>query len=757
MFSFFQRFFIIFIIIFFLSEQVFALPKISSVLPRPTTDVYDEYIEIQNPDCEDISLENYKLANSRQQFIFTSEKIEKHEKIQFSRKQTGLMLRDAWDTIKLFSSGGELIDEITYSSLDKGETMDITHENTNCENNEKTDNIEDNSTENNSTETATWSQESEEQQPQNPQNSQEEDIILIAEELELSDENGDGFFENIKIIFPEILTWTLDIEDFSLKNFSGGIAEDVLEDSVFLSGSLDQNSILLTLTGVLTEENILKNQENTGSGIFLYYTLSDKITGISGAHIQPIDEKSFENYSKIIKNFSKNTEENPIETVSGTTDTSTGETIKDSISFPEIVPALQRSTTAELRWNTFFCDENPCSVNLNFEHIFSQNFLKKDFSCELIAGMEKYTTCNPPQMRFTSETDIIVRLIHNQSKQEIFSTFSLDFSEISSKIFEKTENPIKPLAQEITPEKILQKNFYPEIIVKSDGKFEKIYEWRDDERIECLVSTCSVNLNANDSYTQNDATLRFEWKFGDISQSNRKNPTAVIFPAWEHIIEVTATDTFGKFSKKTIVVIVPAEDIKPIENTEKNTENTGSWEAESEWENFLKNFEIPEFILQNPVNFTIENEEKYICSTKTNNCSINLSLSETDKNFSYIWKWNHEEPVISMNPRSKSLELGTNELILQILDKNNEIIASKKLIVQVNKITTTKAKKTTTKTTNTKNTKQNETEENTEIKEKEIEKPVEIMEAGQEVNHWPMSLAGMLFSGLFFTRKRFKK
>lgn len=144
-------------------------------------------------------------------------------------------------------------------------------------------------------------------------------------------------------------------------------------------------------------------------------------------------------------------------------------------------------------------------------------------------------------MRFASENEIIFRLTHTPSKQEKIITFSLDFSEVENKketknteniqAAEKVETPIKDAKNaEKKAEKMVVKNFYPEIIIRSDGKFENAYEWLDDEKISCFVNPCSINLNANDSYTQNDATLRFEWKFGNIAESNRKNPTAVSFP-----------------------------------------------------------------------------------------------------------------------------------------------------------------------------------------------------------------------------------
>lgn len=103
MFLFFQKIFAIFLLVFFVSSQAFALPQISSLLSRPSTGVADEYIEIQNTHCEAISLEGYVLANSRQQFVFAAETLEPHEKKKFSRKETGLMLRDVGDTIKLLS------------------------------------------------------------------------------------------------------------------------------------------------------------------------------------------------------------------------------------------------------------------------------------------------------------------------------------------------------------------------------------------------------------------------------------------------------------------------------------------------------------------------------------------------------------------------------------------------------------------------------------------------------------------------------
>lgn len=493
---------------------------------------------------------------------------------------------------------------------------------------------------------------------------------------------------------------------------------------------------------------------------------SSEIVTLDGGKKIRLDENTFEKYTKITKNSYQDDDKNEEEK---------SEDIKNPIEnteniFPEINPVLQRSTTAELEDFRLFCDENPCKINLNFDEIFDKNFPKSDFSCEIILDDKKYSTCNPPQMTFSQDTSMIFRLVHTKTQKEKFATFFVDFSLVEDKKEEKSQteknnqnqekiSKNKPKAEnteKITKNEEVKNKLPPVIRVDSDGKIEKIYEWADDEKIACFVSKCVINLNASATENPDNLRLKFLWKFANISESNRKNPTSVEFTSGQHEIILIVTDELNRIFEKKISVFVPTEEeIIQEKNVKNSLENENNLPEKSE--DFEEvGFEIPEFVLQNPLNFTIENDEKYICYTKTANCSINLSLSEVSKNFSYSWLWNDEESMISQNPRSKSLGIGKNFLTLTIFEKENpeNILATKKLVVEVIKTTTKKPKTTKSKVTSSK-----KSEKNTEKEAKNEESeplPEEVVDINTEYNSLPLSMAGILFSGVLFARLRQK-
>lgn len=268
------------------------------------------------------------------------------------------------------------MDEVIYGALAKDEILEIPHENENCKKEEegnleeKTESTEENNEGNNEespedentkkddTEGKNEENTSKNNEGEGTDNNADDEIdILEAEELEFLDENADGDVEGIKIIFSESLSGELNLEDFSLKNFSGGRMEGV-ERYSFLSGKIEENAIFLELKSEISLDLWLQEREKDFSGIFLYFENSENISGISGKKIAKLDENAFEKYTKIIKNFQKNEEGNGEENdeKSENNGENTAETSSEnnnssviSVDFPEIIPVFQRSTTAELR------------------------------------------------------------------------------------------------------------------------------------------------------------------------------------------------------------------------------------------------------------------------------------------------------------------------------------------------------------------------------------------------------------------------
>ena len=209
----------------------------------------------------------------------------------------------------------------------------------------------------------------------------------------------DGFFETMKIVYSDSLTGSLNIEDFSLTSVSGADLTPI-PNSVF-SGTLANDTIILTLTGIITTENIFSMNEN--SGIFLKSENISNILSIGSKKLEKLHENSFEKYTKVT--FSESDSENHHDD-------------SDDISenFPTIFATLQRPITANISENQISCYEKPCKINLAFDPIFSADFPTKDFSCEVHIAGKKFQTCNPPATEITSESDILVKISRKNSK-----------------------------------------------------------------------------------------------------------------------------------------------------------------------------------------------------------------------------------------------------------------------------------------------------------------------------------------------------
>lgn len=113
----------------------------------------------------------------------------------------------------------------------------------------------------------------------------------------MEDFDEDGFFETMKIIYPENLTGSLDIANFSLMSASGADQKKI-PNSV-LSGTLADDTIILTLTGIITTENIFSINENKNSGIFLKSENISNILSVESKKLEKLNENSFEKYIKI--------------------------------------------------------------------------------------------------------------------------------------------------------------------------------------------------------------------------------------------------------------------------------------------------------------------------------------------------------------------------------------------------------------------------------------------------------------------------
>lgn len=272
--------------------------------------------------------------------------------------------------------------------------------------------------------------------------------------------------------------------------------------------------------------------------------------------------------------------------------------------------------------NTLFCSEKPCKINLDFTHIFDKNFPLKDFSCRTLVENNIYEGCNPPQLSLENELELTFIVTKKSDNSEFITHFSVDFSKIpASNISESKNNNPRPRAQSRTQN--IKYSTPPIIQIASEGKYEKIYKWLDDENIECFSSKCSINLTASGTYSEEGMSLKYLWKFGKNIEQSKKNPTTVILETGEHIISLLVTDSNGVSAIREISVFVPENAVEIEEKMEKNSREKPFMMVFEDEKNQKKtknditeeNFTPPEIILQNPANFSIS-ENIYTCRTK---------------------------------------------------------------------------------------------------------------------------------------------
>lgn len=122
------------------------------------------------------------------------------------------------------------------------------------------------------------------------------------------------------------------------------------------------------------------------------------------------------------------------------------------------------------------------------------------------------------------------------------------------------------------------------------------------------MTECEINLTASGTYSPDNLSLKYHWKFGKNIEQNKKNPRAVTLETGEHIIRLDVADSKNNSTFHEIRVTVPAEDIT-IEEEEKEekkpTKNTEKSENEKITNIITKeDFAEMEIILQNPEKFT---------------------------------------------------------------------------------------------------------------------------------------------------------
>lgn len=143
-------------------------------------------------------------------------------------------------------------------------------------------------------------------------------------------------------------------------------------------------------------------------------------------------------------------------------------------------------------------------------------------------------------------------------------------------------------------------------------------------------------------------------------------------------------DSKGFYLFHDIFVSVPdnKREEKVIATKEKMSKKKNEKHIQDEDNEYeVVDFSRVELVLQNPKNFQNDEENFYICTTKSDQCGINFALENVVRDMRFYWGWNNEVAFVSKNPRTKNLPIGEHVLIIHGYDiKNPEVIAYEKYV-----------------------------------------------------------------------------
>lgn len=369
-------------------------------------------------------------------------------------------------------------------------------------------------------------------------------------------------------------------------------------------------------------------------------------------------------------------------TNTGTTSSSSG------ITFPEIVPTFQNYTNTTQSGDILTCTTSPCRVNFTLDPIFTGSFLAKNYSCEIRYGTLVYDSCNPAQLYPIGTGSIEIVLTHRASWQKESKTIE---------VIQSFPVPISPTSWVVWITPSLPDTNPPIAIPEFDGKMHSYYEQIDTYEFNCYTLTCSVNLSADRSYDPEWGKVRFLWYYGPNDIRITRDPGGRKYAIWDHEIWLRVIDIAGNVAeiRYRIHVLGPRDKeeqvkTKKIKDPSITKTKESSKKPKKKKPKKMDFFDPPMIALQKSK--FIFSDDRYICKTTTKTCSLNLTLSGTEKGIIYIWTYDDGEVISSKNPKSKKLSIGFHEItVAAAYSGSTDILWTRILSVEVDKIK--KAKK----------------------------------------------------------------
>ncbi len=698
------------------------------ILPNTVDDTNLEYIEFRNTGCEDIDIGWYVLEDaSQKQYIFPpSTLLVSHETLHVWRPTSKIILNNTSEVLYLKRSDGTIEDQFAYETSTKWVTIvDLTVIDGNCTVHEDIGNINSGNTdtggidmpwENSQIDPSfsgiiegTWVIDIESTGYQNTETGTTDTgttdtgttdtnsvvfdtgIILVPSnevsswEVLVQSKPATGSMiissgsTESWILFPEIIP-TLQQPTNAI--FSWGIFDctghdpcriNMTLDPIFTGAFLAKNYTceVITDTGSIMSCNPNTLYFSTGGSLGI--RLTSKIDQSQSRGISwDIIFGSVETQSLVVVSWS----------VQSQVDTNTG-TVNFEASFPDIIPTFQNYTNTTNSDNILTCITNPCRVNFTLDPVFTGVFLARDYTCDVIYGTGSYNSCNPPQLYLIGTGTIEINVIHRASWEKRTKTLEIiqDIATVTT-----TSDPKNQIGD------IRLDTNVPIIVLEYDGKMKSYHEILWEYEINCYALTCAVNLTAEKSYDPEWWSVRFLWYYGANDIKTTKDPWEHKYGLGDHEIWLRVMDSAGNMTQIRYhihVLGVPEKWEKPKEEKKTKTKQIKN-ESISPKIKKKKNpkkitfFEPPNLVLQNS-KFT-ETRDGYICRTNTKTCSLNLSLSGSQKGIIYSWIYDNGEGIISKNPKSKSFVPWTHTIRVIAGYSDSTPIWSRDIHVEVIKV-----------------------------------------------------------------------
>lgn len=554
--------------------------------------------------------------------------------------------------------------------------------------------------------------------------------ILLPIEMYYSDMNRNNKIDMLEIYYPYNLTGTIHTGSIQLYSNTWWLSYARIDSQTgyILSGSLSWNILILELHEGDIEKVWLKITNTPSSELRLKSVWDLGFRSIGGQMPESFFlTKSFDEYKRVWQKIEKT----GIESEQAKTDSGI-------VVFPEIIPTFQNYTNTTDSWDVLICTMVPCRLNFTLEPIFTWWFLQKDFSCQVSFGTGIYDTCNPPQLYPTASGAILLILTHKATGTSTGRLFTIVMNILSSK------STWGVVGIGIPPT-----NHPPVASIDMDGKWKTYFTSPEVNLLRCYAFTCSVNFTGENSYDPDNDDIQYFWLYDYQETSTKKDPWIRIFGIGNHTVILRVTDIYGASSETKYKIEVIHPDYIPEDEVEKK-EKVAKWKsiknkktkAEKVVEKKKKKmkpvvfFDIPELVVQNknPDNIEVSGN-RYSCYTKTKTCSINFTLTGTQKWYTYEWIFpNQNGGYISKNPRSFAFPVGDSDLHIIIRDLAGNILTEQDIQIHVIKTTKTRIKKTPT-------THRDEEEES----EKEQEAPIRIFTNEEQQESENSSLFFLLF------------